>query len=166
MPMNPIINISFSKHSISWDLIHHRILRPSESVMKEMCHNKTLDGLQKNCTNKIHTSTCTIYYTAKTTTIIKGTTVDTSNLQPGELIHMEFVFYNVTSIHGFTSMITPVCAKTGMIWVFPTAPKIAPVCIIRFTLTAPLNEKHPRKYVRVDEYNAFGKLDRCHKINC
>ena len=120
MPMNPIINISFSKHSISWDLIHHRILRPSESVMKEMCHNKTLDGLQKNCTNKIHTSTCTISYTAKTTTIINGTTVDTSNLQPGELVHIDFSFYNITSIRGFTSILKVVCAKTRILWVFPT----------------------------------------------
>ena len=46
------------------------------------------------------------------TTINKGTTVDTSNLQPGELVHMDFAFYNINSIHGFTSMITVVCEKS------------------------------------------------------
>ena len=42
------------------------------------------------------------------TTLPKGTTVDTTNLQPVELIQMNFALYNVTSIHGFTSMLTVV----------------------------------------------------------
>ena len=32
----------------------------------------------------------------------KVTTVDTNNIHTGELIHMYFAFYNVTSIRGFT----------------------------------------------------------------
>ena len=48
-------------------------------------------------------------------TITKGTTVDTSNLQPGELVQMDFSFYNVISIHGFTSILTGVCTNTRMI---------------------------------------------------
>ena len=35
----------------------------------------------------------------------KGTTVDTTNLQPVELIHMDFALYNVTSVLGFMSML-------------------------------------------------------------
>ena len=54
------------------------------------------------------------------------TIVDKTNLQPGELIHMYFYFYNVTSIRGFTSMITAVCEKTIIILVFPTASIQAP----------------------------------------
>ena len=84
-------------------------------------------------------------------TINKGTTVDISNLQPGELIHMDFDFYNVTSIRGFTSMLIVVCAKTKMIWVFQTACKISYVRIIRFILTTLINKQHPCKYVTVDE---------------
>ena len=57
------------------------------------------------------------------TTFPKGKTVDTTNRQPGEIIHMNFAFYNVNSIRGFTSMITVVCSKTKMLWVFPTASK-------------------------------------------
>ena len=88
-----------------------------------MCCNKTLDGIQKHFPTKINKAPCTICYTEKNTTFPKGTTVDTSNLKPGELIHMEFSLYNVTSICGFTSMITVVCAKTIMLWVFPTVYK-------------------------------------------
>ena len=71
--MNPIINISFNKHGMSWEIIHLRNLHPSESVMKAMCRHKTLDGLPKPFPKKIHKAPCTICYTAKSTTIKKGT---------------------------------------------------------------------------------------------
>ena len=58
-------------------------------------------------------------------TFSKGTPVDTTYFQSGELIDMKFAFYNVTSIQGFTSMLTLVYANTKMLWVFPTASKIA-----------------------------------------
>ena len=77
------------------------------------------------------------------TTTNKGTTVDTSNLQPGELVHMDFEFYKVTSIYGFTSILTVVCAKTIMIWVFSNASKRLPVHIIQFIMTKLMNEQHP-----------------------
>ena len=73
----------------------------------------------------------------------KGTTVDTTNLQPVELIYMNFAFYNVTSIRGFTSMLTIVCAKTIIPWVFSTAPKLSPFHIIHFIQTTLNNEQHP-----------------------
>ena len=85
------------------------------------------------------------------TTINKDTTVYTSNLQPGELIHMDFDFYNVTYIRGFTSMLTVVCENTRILWVFPTASKKAHVFIIRFILTTLMNEQHQCKLIRADE---------------
>ena len=48
-------------------------------------------------------------------TFPKVTTVDTNNLQPGELINVYFSFYNVTLIRGFNSIITAVCEKTVII---------------------------------------------------
>ena len=57
------------------------------------------------------------------TTFPKGKTVDTTKLQPGELIYIGFVFYNVTSIRGFTSMITVGGLNTIMLWVVPTETK-------------------------------------------
>ena len=96
-------------------------------------------------------------YTAKTTTTPKGTTIHTNNLQPGEIIHMDFDFYNVTPIRGFTSMITVVCAKTLMIWVFHNASKRDPVHIIFFILTTFKNEQHLYKRVKVYEYGSMEK---------
>ena len=120
-----------------------------------MFRHQKLDGLTRYCPKKIDKAPCTICYTEKMTTTPKGTTVDTSNFQPGENFHMEFAFYNVTSIHGFTSMLTGFCENTRMLWVFPAAYKISPVRITRFILTIPNNEQHPYKHVRVDEYVAL-----------
>ena len=78
----------------------------------------------------------------------KVTTFDTNNLQSGEIIHMDFVFYNVTYIFGFTYMITVVCANTIIIWVFSTASKRAPFRIILFVLTKIKNEQQLCKHVR------------------
>ena len=65
LPMNPIINSSFKKHPMSWDIIHIRLLHPSNSFMKSMCRHQTLYGLPKYCPKKIQKSPCTICYTEK-----------------------------------------------------------------------------------------------------
>ena len=45
--MNKIINSSFNKHPMSWDLIHFRLFNPSDSAIKAMCRHETQDGLKK-----------------------------------------------------------------------------------------------------------------------
>ena len=140
---------------MSWELIHIHLLHPSDSAMKSMCRHQTLYGLPKSCPTKIHKTPCTICYTSKMTTTNKGTKIDTSNLQPGDLVHVEFVFYNVTSSCGFNPIITVVCARTRIIWLFPTASKKAPVRIIRFILTTLMNEQHQCKLARVFEDSAL-----------
>ena len=76
-------------------------------------------------------------------TSLKATAVDTSNLKPGENIHMDFDFYNVTSIREPTSILTFVFEKSKMIWVLHTASKKSPVHIICFILTIFKNKQHP-----------------------
>ena len=68
---------------------------------------------------------------------------------------MNFDFYNVTHIHGFTSILTVVCANTIMLWIFTTEYKLSPVHIIHFIPTILNNEHYPFKRVIVDEYGAL-----------
>ena len=88
----------------------------------------------------------------------KGETVDTTNLQPGERIHVKLALYHVTSIIVFTSKLDFFCAKTRIICVFPTASKRAPVNIICSILTTLNNEKQPFKHVIVYKYGALENL--------
>ena len=68
LPMTPIINSSFNKHPMSWEIINLRLIHLSNSVMKEMCHNQTLDGLTINHPKKLNKAPCKICYTAKVKT--------------------------------------------------------------------------------------------------
>ena len=53
-PMNPIINSSFNKHTMSWELIHLRLIHPYDSVIKAMCCHQTLTGLPKYLSKKLN----------------------------------------------------------------------------------------------------------------
>ena len=77
--MTPIINSSFNKHPMSWKLIHRSLLHPSNSVIKEMFHNQTLNVLPKQNPKKLNKSPCAICYTGKMITLPKGKKVDTGN---------------------------------------------------------------------------------------
>ena len=98
--------------------------------MKAMCCHNTLNVLSKTFPNNVNEAPCTACFTAKTTIFPKGTTFDITYLQEVELIHMKFVFYNVTSVQGFTSMLSVVCEKTRMVCILPTDSKKSPVRII------------------------------------
>ena len=87
----------------------------------------------------------------------RGATVDITNLQPVDILHLYFSLYNVTSILGFYAIINGVCANKITLWVFPTASKIEPVRIIRFILTTSNNEQRKCKCMRVDEDGALVK---------
>ena len=82
---------------------------------------------------------CLLY--RKMTIFLNGTIVDTNNLQPGELLHLEFGFYNITSIRGFTKITTVVCANKRMACIFPITSKRASFRIIRFILYGALNNR-------------------------
>ena len=86
--MIPIINSSFNEHTMPWELIRICLLHPSESVMRAMFHHQIITGLPKHCPKIINQTPCKICYTSNIATLYKGTNVDTTNLQPGKVIHM------------------------------------------------------------------------------
>ena len=124
-------------------------------VLWEKCAVAKLLPASQNNALKIPESPCTVRYTENITDLPKVSSIDTTNLKPVRLINTEFGFYAVTSIRGFTSILTIVCAKTSIIWVIPNAPKISPVRIIIFILTTLKNEKHSCRHVIVDEDGAL-----------
>ena len=63
--------------------------------MKEIICHQTTTRLPKHSPKKINQATCIICYIENMKTSPKGTAVDTTNLQPEELIHTDFALYNV-----------------------------------------------------------------------
>ena len=89
--------------------------------------------------------------------ILKGATVDTNKIIPGDILHMDFALYNVNPIQGFTLMLTLVCEKTIMLWIFHTTYKRYSVRIIQFTQTTLKNENNPCRHVLFYEDGTFEK---------
>ena len=111
LPLDPIINSRFNKHTMLWEIIHCHLRHTSDSVMKATCFHKTLNSLPKHFPREKlkHHSQYAIQKIWKLPP--KITTVDTNNRQPGELIHVYFSLYNVNSIRDFNSMPPVLCEK-------------------------------------------------------
>ena len=92
LTITTIVNSYFNKHPMSWEIIHLCMIQPSGNFMKAMCHHQTLAVLTKHCPKKLNQSPCTICYMEKMTTFTKGTKVDTTNLKPGEILHIYLAF--------------------------------------------------------------------------
>ena len=90
-------------------------------------------------------------------TFPRGTTIDTTKLQPGELIHIKFALYIVNSVRGFTAMLTALCEITRILLVFTTEYKRSPFRIISFIQTPFSNYQPPYKHLIFDEYSALEK---------
>ena len=71
LPMISIIKISFNTHTISWELIHRRLLHPSYSVTKTMRHHLTMNVPPKHFSKKLNQALCTMCFTEKMTTFPK-----------------------------------------------------------------------------------------------
>ena len=65
LPMTRIVNMYFNKYPMAWELMHCRLLNPSDSVMKSMYRQQTVTVLLKHCPKKLNQAPCTICYTAK-----------------------------------------------------------------------------------------------------
>ena len=85
----------------------------------------------------------------------RGEPVDTTTLMDGETINLDFTFYNVTSIKGFSTQINVVDSKYCMLFIFPKTNKYTTLCAIKFILKKIEREKHQFKIIRVDKYGTL-----------
>jgi hypothetical protein len=93
-----------------------------------MCRRQNLIGLPKNPLPR-YDYNCPIFRFVKMTQAIKGKTANRSNLKSGELLHMDFAFWDVLS------QLMIIYATTRMLWLFCTASKNPPLHIRRWFFT-------------------------------
>jgi len=75
----------------------------------------------------------------------------------GQLLHLDFSFWNITSIRGFSSLLSIIDGKDRMLWNFPTASKSAPISILEYFFNMLEKEDVVIKCVHVDEDGALAK---------
>ena len=72
----------------------------------------TRKGLMEGLSKNLHDleEPCPICLLAKATKITRSTTMDVSKISPGFMLQIYFSFFNVESIHGFTSIFVAICS--------------------------------------------------------
>ena len=149
----PIIQAMLSKTQLDWVRIHRRMGHPSDSKLAFYCRSKKIPGLPALFPSKFQNfkELCPICAQGKMKLTIKGGTVDTSTLQPGQMFHIDFVFFDKISIRGFSAVLIIVDARTRKLWVFCTPSKRPPIDIMRFFLRQIQKDGKQVQFIRSDE---------------
>ena len=71
----------------------------------------------------------------KATKIPRGPTTDVLKFSPGFMLHIDFVFFNVESILGFTSTFVDLCSSTSYPFGFTSRSKRLPIEILKLIVT-------------------------------
>ena len=112
---------------------------------------------------------CPICLLTKATKISRGPTTDVSKFDPGFMLQMDFAFFNVESIRGFTSTFVAICSATSYPFGFPSRSKLPPLDILKFLVITLRNQDKKVAFIRVDEDGALSRssefMRTCHNMN-
>ena len=85
------------------------------------------------------------------------------------MLQMDFAFFNVESIRGFTSTFVAICSATSYPFGFPSRSKRPPLDILKFLVTTLRNQDKKVAFIRVDEDGALARssefMRTCHNMN-
>ena len=105
----------------------------------------------------------------KSYSIPRGPSTDVSKFSPGFKLQMDFAFFNVEIIRGFTSNFVAVCSDTSYPFGFQYIIKFPPLNILKFLGTALSNQDNKFAFIRVDEDGALPRysefMKTCHNMN-
>jgi hypothetical protein len=73
-------------------------------------------------------------------------------------LHVDFSFWNVVPLRGFTSLLSVIDGKERMLWNFPTASKRCPLQILDFLFAMLQHEGITVQCIRVDEDGALANI--------
>ena len=161
IPIPPSFNKGiFSKlaHNISYEALHRPLSHICEKKLTSMCKLQTITGLPKRKPKRHHHACiCTICIITKGKNRAKGKLIDTTNINVGNLLHMDITFFDVTSIRGFNCSINIIDAKSRKLWGFLSSAKRLPLRIFKYFLHALTKEGKDIHEIRIDEEGAIAR---------
>ena len=85
------------------------------------------------------------------------------------MLQMDFAFFNVERIRGFTSTFVAICSATSHPFGFPSRSKRPPLDILKFIVTILRNQDKKVAFIKVDEDGALSIssefVKTCHIVN-
>ena len=112
---------------------------------------------------------CPICHLTKATKIPRGPTTDVSKFSPKFMLQMDFAFFDIESISGFTLTFVYMCSATSYPFVFPSRSKRPPLDILKLFVTTFRNQYKKFSFIKVDKYGELarssGFVMTCHNMN-
>ena len=131
-----------------------------------MARKGLMEGLPENFPE--FEEPCPIYILTKATKIPRGPTTDVSKFAPGFMLQMDFSFFNVESIRGFTSSFVAICSSTSYLFGLPSRSKRPPLDILKCLVTTLRDQDKKVAFIRVDEDGALERssefMRTCHNM--
>ena len=87
----------------------------------------------------------------------RGKLEDKTNLPPFMRLHLDFHFYNVTSIRGYVSSLGAVCASTSYPFNFPSKSRAPPLEILKYLIRTIRSMGFQVVFIKVDEDGALAQ---------
>ena len=157
--------------------IHHKLLRGtpvltvflhimyghrSVATLQQMIDDGYIKGTGFPCKLAPLPGRCPICDAAGLTKLRRGPPVDTTQLPVGSRFHIDFTFFNKTSLRGFTSVLVIVEATERYLWFFPCRHKSAPLDLCLFFFSSLRRQGLPVINLRSDEDGALvGNTEFC-----
>ena len=110
---------------------------------------------------KIHpfhdTYKCAMYLLINTTKVPRTMYEHKDHYKPGEFFCLDYSFWNVISIRGFSSILSAICIKTRYSFTFPTQNKCPPLATIMWFIKTLCCQGYPVLYIQTDEGGELGR---------
>ena len=85
------------------------------------------------------------------------------------MLQIDFSFFNVESIRGFTSTVVAICSANSYPFVFPSRCKRPPLDILKFLVTTSRNQDNKFAFIIVDKDLALARsskfMNMCYNMN-
>jgi hypothetical protein len=130
---HPSIAATGTTIPLTRNLCHQCLSHSCDDSLDNACRHQSLLGLPTRPFPKC-TKPCPI---CTTTTFTHPPRPKESSYKPtcrGELVHLDFSFWNVVSVRGFASLLSIIDAKERNLWNFQTASKRPPLHILSYFL--------------------------------
>ena len=117
-------------------LTHQRFDHRSMETIIKMRKDKLLNRIPHNVTKFHNEYACPICILTKATKMKQNKITPSRAVhQKGELLCMDYSFWNEKSIRGFTSLLSVICMKTRFAFAFPTRHKRPPLATISWLIS-------------------------------
>ena len=157
MKSNPTIATLYT-NGLNNQLTHQRFDHRSMEHILTMKKQKMMHGIPANVTPFHNEYTCPICALTKATKIKRNKTIP-SRLphKKGDILCMDYAFWNKRSICGFTSLLSVVCMTTRFSFTFPTRNKRPPLATISWLIGILRKQGFSITYIQTNEGGELGQ---------